>query len=800
MQATNTYGIELNQAWRGILRTPGFAFSVILLMAISAGGMAAITSAGWALFVQPLPFVDADRLVTLSAYSRRFGVDMGYSELLAEELNTSGDYGRIGLAGAPKRVDLLAGGTLTAAAVDHRVMQILGLHAQLGRLFTQDDVQPGATAVALVSHGLWKSRFNSSTKVIGKLLDLDTGAVRIIGVLPESTEFPQRNVQLWLPMQLGPDKLAPEMIGNLGSLLWVARPPLHENMEVYQQRLQAKIEGDERMLMVSEMLKATFRMRPLREYWSGGLNQTISTLTIATIVVMIAAWFNLAGLWLARWCGRDQAMSIQLALGSGRGRLLLIFLFEYLLLLLPAIFLSMLVAHGAINLLYKLEVLRDSGPLQVNVSVPALLAIFLTAVIGVIMIGSMLSSRLQRLRHGPARELTVKGVTAIGGNIKVQKILLVGQISMVCTLLITLFLLLFSWRNLLQEELGFDKNDLLVAQIKTTTPREYGPDPVLTAVLERLSAMPGIAAVSWSDVLPFSQIEVMSSVRLERSKEQLPVRPRNVGPDFFSAAGISLLSGRAFIPEDVGHGLTNVIVDQSFADMYIDGEALGKKIALSSGADSFVEHNVVGVVEAVRHMRPDESLHNPTVYMPAKTPLENSQLLLRTAMQPERLVQSVRKLLEHELGKDRIGFVASMKSMVRMTQRDRVPQIVLVALFAGLSVLLLVYGLYALVSFQVNQRAMEIGLRKALGANRNRILLDEILRSARLLPTGIFLGGIGGYCSQRLIQNQLYHATLIDPTLWVLIIGAIICTVFVASVLPAVRAAALSPADKLFSE
>jgi len=800
MQATNTYDIELNQAWRGILRTPGFAFSVILLMSVSAGGMTAIASAAWVLFVQPLPFVDADRLVTLSAYSRRFGVDMGYSELLAEELNAGGDFGQIGLAGTPKRVEMLSGGTLTAVAVDHRVMQLLGLQPMLGRLFTQDDVQPGAAAVSLISHGLWKSRFNSSTEVIGKLLDLDTGAVRIAGVLPESTEFPQKNVQIWVPMQLGPDTLAPEMIGNLGSLLWVARPPAHEHMDVYQQRLQAKIEGDERMHLVNEMLQATFRMRPLREYWSGSLNHTITVLAIATTIVMIAAWFNLAGLWLARWSGRDQALSMQLALGSGQRRLLLIFLFEYLIVLLPALLLSMLVAEGAIKMLYQLEVLGNSGPLQVGVAAPALLAIFLAAVIAVILIGGLLSGRLQRLSHGPARHLTVKGVTTLGANIKMQKMLLVGQISMACTLLITLVLLLSSWHNLLHEELGFDMNDLLVAQIKTAKPREYGSDPILAAVLERLRALPGVDAVSWSDVLPFSQIEVMSSVKLQDSSEQLPVRPRNIGPDFFNAAGINLLHGRTFGPEDVGHGLANVIVDQSFADMYFDGKAVGKKIALSSGADSFIEHNVVGVVDSVRHMRPDESLRNPTVYIPAKKPLENSQVLLRTAIMPEQLVQAVRRLLEDELGSDRVGFVASMKSMVRMTQRDRVPQIVLVALFAGLSVLLLIYGLYALVSFQVNQRAMEIGLRKALGANRKRILVEELWRPARLLPAGLLFGIVGGYCSQRLIETRLYQTSLIEPALWIWVIVIISSTVFVASIMPAMRAARLSPGDNLFNE
>jgi len=354
---------ETIAAWRRLVRTPGFSLGVIALLAVSIGTMAAIATAGFSLFAQPLPYHQPDRLVTLSVFSNRFGAHMGLSAALVDELNSSGEFGHIGIVDQAFDLELESGERLRAGRIDQHALEVLGLAPVAGRLFTGDDVRPGAEAVALVSEDVARNHFGSIDGAIGALLHTQTDRLRIVGIVPRAFAMPESDVGLWVPMELGPEQIGPEAKARFGDLIVIARMRSEETPETMAQRLRSRLDDDPRVANTAEMLEADYRVRPLRELWSEGEGQVLMVLGLAVGLVLIASVFNVAGLWMARWFGRSHELAIRSALGGGRRLVLIGAGIEYLLLALPAAILAFPVAVIGIEFLYKLGVLDDYGPL-----------------------------------------------------------------------------------------------------------------------------------------------------------------------------------------------------------------------------------------------------------------------------------------------------------------------------------------------------------------------------------------------------------------------------------------------------
>ncbi|MDT8448534.1 MAG: ABC transporter permease [Wenzhouxiangellaceae bacterium] len=795
--------MEFRRAWRRMLRAPGFSASVVLLIAISIDGMAAVTTAGWSLFARPLPYPNSGQLIKLSAFSGRVGMHMGLSPALVEELDRGGELGRFGIIDQPFDLRLEEGRSLRAVRIDHRLAEVIGLAPLAGRAFGADDVLPGAEPVALISERLWRREFGADPDVVGRNLDLRDGKARIVGVMPRAFAIPESDTSVWLPMELGPEQTGPQTIGQRGSLTVVARVFGTATAEQFEQRIRAMLGPDPRLQMLVSMLEAQYRVRPLRELWASGQRQSLLILATATAVVLLAAWLNLAGLWLARWTGRDHELAIQAALGGRRALALVGVALEYFLLAVPGALLALLFSGLGLELLYKLGVLQQNGPLHAGVTLPTILAGLALIGLGLVPILVTLAWLTRRISGHESRFLGGRSLTARGTGAGLRQVLMVGQIGIAFSLLIALGLLFTSWVNLLDEELGFEKDRLIAVQIisPTGTTMESGPpgsDANVAAAVDRLRELPGVDAVSWSKLVPFGRMEMLSTISLDgRQDEPVPARPRSAGQDFFEVAGIELLSGRPFGQQDAGEGIKTAIVDKAFEDLYMGGSALGRQFGLSDGPDSHAQYSIVGVVASVRHMAPNEESRNPTVYTYSARPGTQVQLLMRTSNAPDLLAADVRNALEQELGPDRVGFVSTLESLVRRTVQDREPQLALMAVFSGLALVLMFYGLYALQSYQVTSRTAEIGLRKAMGATGRGILGRILLRAVWLLPPGLVLGLAGGRLSSRLVGERLYRVSIVDPALWLVVAGGIALTIVIASLIPALRATRIDPMEAL---
>lgn len=790
--------MELSRAWRRLLRAPGFSLSVIALIALSIGGVAAVATAGWSLFGKPLPYPQAGQLVALSAFSGRFGMHMGLSEALVEELNREDDIAVAGIIGQKFDLPLKDGRRLRVAYIDHRLVDVFGLAPIVGRAFTADDVLPGAEPVALISAHTWREQFKAGTDLGGSVIELEESTVRVVGVMPGEFAIPESGTRIWLPMELGPDKTGPQAVAQLGSLTVMARTGSGFTPAQLEQRLRERLGADERLQHLRRMLEAEYHVRPLRELWASGQRHGLMILGSATLVVLLGAWLNLAGLWLARWTGHDHELAIQSALGATRGQSLVGICLEYLLLAIPGGLLAVLVAALGLDALYTLGVLEENVPLHATVSLPTWFAGFGLLVLGLLPILATLAWQTRRIAGNASRFLGGRGLGARGSGARLLQGLMVGQIGIAFSLLIALGLLLTSWLNLLDQELGFEKNRLVAASI---TPPEPGPsvaDAGVAAIVERLRSLPGVDAVSWTNVVPFGRVETLSSIRLEDgSDEPVPARPRLAGKDFFRTAGIELLSGRDFGPEDARDGAATVIVDKAFENKYMGGYALGRRFGLASGPESYNDLTIVGVVDSVRHMAPDDQDANPTLYTYSHEPGSGVQLLIRTSIVPDTLVNDVRTVIEQKVDPDRVDFVSSLESLVRRTVSDREPQLMLMATFAGLALVLVFYGLYALQSYQVAAGTAEIGLRKAMGATDRGLVTGILRRSVWLLPPGLVVGLVGGWAATRLISARLYEVTLFDPALWSYVAVLIALTIMLASLVPALRASKVEPLEAL---
>lgn len=786
--------VEFFTAIRRLRRTPGFSLGVIALLAVSIGGVAAVATAGYSLFAQPLPYHQPDRLVMLGVYSKRFGLDMGMSAGLASELNASGDFGRIGIVDEAFNLRLDSGETMRAARIDQNVLSLLGMSPVAGRLLADHDVMSGAERVAVMGESPARARFGSVEQAVGARLDTDLGRIRVVGVVPDAFAMPLQGVRIWLPMDLGSEQLDPDAIAAFGRLIVIARMGDDETPEAMLQRLESRLGGDSRLGAIIQMLEADYRVRSLRDLWAQGERRMMMILGAAVALVLIASVLNVAGLWMARWFGRSHAVAVQTALGAERRTFLFGAAVEYLLLALPAAVLALPLAIAGIEFMYQLDVLNDNGPLTVAPGMTTAVIALLVVIASALPVLLALLWQMRGTAGAASRFLASGGVARRAHGTGLRQLMMVGQIGIAFSLLLVLALLFSSWKNLLEQDIGVDRERLVAMHVMQGDSGQPGTDARVAALTEQLAALPGVESVSWSNSVPFGLLEMISSISLtDKGGEEVPTRPRQAGPDFFEVAGIELLRGRVFGPEDATDPVRTVIVDQLFADQYMGGAALGKSFGLGSGPGTYTPVRIVGVVEPVRHNTPDEEARTPTVYSYLPEPLAQIQLLLRTSIDPESLVETVRTTAVSALGQDRVGFVSGLESLVRETVNDREPQLLLLGVFSGLALLLVFYGLYALQSYQVAARTAEFGLRKAMGASGRSVLAQVIGRALTLLAPGLAFGVAGGWLGSRLVADRLYAVSAFDPVLWLGVALAIGIVIVVAALAPARRALRIEP-------
>jgi putative ABC transport system permease protein len=798
---------DIRYALRSLRKNPLFSLSIIVMLAVAIGFNGAVFSIADAVLFRQLPYPDPDRLAMLwerhpeREIERNLVSPLNYMDW-KEQSRSFAAMGAFyvdssvltGDEGVPERV--VAG----AASVD--MFKVLGVTPLLGRTFVTEEERAAEPTAAVLSHRLWRSRFGGDPGIVGKLITADGVRVQVVGVMPPGFEFPNE-VQLWLPLHIDPQDLGMrggrylQVVGRLAP--GVAPASSESEMDAIGRRLAAAYPDSNSGW--------TAHAVPLHRDLVGDVRPGLLTLLCAVVAVVLIACANVANLLLARAAGRQREMAVRTALGAGRGQLLRQLLVESLVLALAGGILGLALAFVILQLLPALR--PGDIPRLVDVSLDARAVLYTLAMAILTGVVFGLAPALAASKQDLGSVLREGGRGTTGRGRALRALLVVGEVTLSFVLLIGAALLTNSFVRLIRVDPGFRPDHLLVADISLPSTR-YADDPQRIAFFERLGeeagALPGARSAAIVSHLPVSGVQGLwnNSFHVE-GRPPLPpgVKIRShvrwVTPGYFQTMGIPLQTGRDFSRGDIAGKANVVVIDEEMRRRYFPGEdPLGKRLVIYFGERE--PREIVGVVGNVKQAELGEETA-PHMYIPyAQSPQAYGTLVVRTERNPALLASAVKERLRAIDPELPIDHVLTMdEHLAESLARHRFNLLVLAA-FAAVSLLLAALGIYSMIAYHVSQRQRELGVRMALGASPMSVVWLVVGQGMRLVLTGLALGLLIAGFATRLMSSLLYGIAATDPPTFLAVAAVLALVALVASYLPARRAAGIDPLASLRTE
>ena len=817
---------DLRFAFRQLRKSPGFALTVVLTLALGIGATTAIFSLVEGILLRPLPFTNPDRLVLLGDHigggpntpvtAREIGTYSSATSAFSSLGAYTGASYELSGATTPEEVD---GARFTAG-----VFPTLGVPPILGRVFTQQE-EDAHQPLAVISYALWLNRYHRDLHVLGSPIDLDRKTYTIIGVMPRGFDFPLADglldqTQLWVPMSLTPGELSDEhegywgyrMVGRVKDGVTLAQAAqdvdrvTRQVMRNFPARMAAiQIQGDVKLL---------------RESAVGDVRPLLRTLFLAVSIVLLIACVNVAGLLLVRAIRRRREYAVRLALGARSSVILRESIVEGLLLSLAGGLLGL--AFAAIAIRTALHLLPDSMPRVDSISIDATVAAF--ALLLSLATGALcsLAPAFAALRTNLTESLKDgdRSGTGASSHTWLRSALVVFEIAIALVLLTVSGAFLRSFQKMRAVNPGFRPDHVLVAQYQLPLnqyPTHASSDSFNHAVVDRLSSQPGIIAVGITNILPASGAYGGSAYTIEGEPEEnwklkFSMFAFPYG-DYFRALDIPLLDGRYFTPDDRADAPLVIIVNQSMAEHSWPGQrAVGKRMHLGNPQKPLPWATVVGVVADTKLGSPDEESSDQW-YSPAQQPATlygsdagskltdaaGGYITLRSALPPQQMIQTLRVAVAQIDPLLALQQVQPMDDVVSNIEAPRRFNTDLITAFALAALLLAVTGIYAVVAFSVSLRTQEIAVRMALGSQRSGIASLVLKSSAKLALLGCFLGVLGSLAVSRLVSAFLFDVSATDPLIYLAGVMIMMLLALLASALPATRAASADPVKALRS-
>lgn len=790
---------DLRYALRQLRRSPGFAVAAILILGLGIGANSAVFSAIDAVLLRPLPFPDADRLLRVSQtlegspdthiapvrleewnrLSSTFEAITGY--YTEDASDTSGDL--------PQR--------LRRAGVAPRFLDVWGVTPALGRGFTAAEHREGGPSAVLISDRYWRKRLHADPNVLDKTVRIGDRSAPIVGVMPASFLFPDREVDLWFPVS---GQFAPNNVRNR-QLRWytgvgrvkpgVTPAQARADLAVVQVQLGEQYPDPDREIGV--------HVEPLKETVVGGIRGSLWLLFGAVSVLLLIACTNIAALLLARAARRRQEIAIRRSLGASRSALVGQLLTESAVLALAGAALGLLVAAGAAAA-FRLLALELPRLEEVAIDGRILLYTVASAVAVALLSGLLPALRSTR----GAGSLTTTGRTQVSPRHAPQWLLVGVQVALSVTLLAGAGLLLRSFEKLSRVDPGFDPTRVLAFRVSGNWGETADLDRLVQRIngtLDALDALPGVqaAATSWS--LP--GVPVRYEIEFELVEGRPETEPpliadwRTVSPTYFETMRIPLLAGELCRQPLDAQSASEVMVNRSFADRYFpDRSAIGLHLAWEAGSQT---GRIAGIVGDARELGLDRD-PAPTVYACFSAPSPFPAYFLRTSGEPLAIAGAVRRKL-HELEPLRSVYeIAPLEERIEGAFAENRLRMVLLVLFAGTALSLACLGVYGTLSYAVGLRRREVGLRMALGAMQSNIALLFLLKALRVVGFACAVGLALSFAFTRVLSGMLYGVSPSDP---ITLFGAVVMVMAIAALaalLPARRAARVDPMIALRTE
>jgi len=802
---------DLRFAIRQLRRSAGFAITTILTLALGIGATTSIFSLVNAVLLRPLPFPQQDRLVWLQVANTTGGAsvpgNVSYPDFF--------DWRKIQHSFSAIASHRSAGVTLTGVGnaqqlnseiVSADLFRVLGVAPMLGRDFRVEEEKP-ETRTAILSHPLWQSTFGGARDIVGRAITLDGQKYTVAGVMPASFSFPIQNPPIALWTTLGDDKQfftqrgadVLEVIGRLKPDVSLAKAKADLDVIASNLAVQYPDSNKQQSSVVAKLVL---------DQLVGDTRPALRILFWAVTLVLLIACANVAGLLLARASRRRSDIALQAALGASPREIVRQILVESLVLSLIA---------GAFGVAFSAGVMRWLPGLMPDDLLPrmdhissvdgAVLAFAVAAsVLTGLLFGVLPAWRMSRFDPLLALREGSRGMTGGRRQHRLQSWLLVAETALGLVLLVGSGLLIRSFTRVLSVDPGFDAHGVLTASLSlpsTQFPRQQKIE-FYHRLFARLSALPGVQSVSAGFPLPLSGNHINIDIAIEGRPVARGDQPSEnlslVTGDFFRTMRIPILAGRAFTAADDTTGKQVMIINDKFARKYFPGEnPIGKRVqpGLGDGTVKSSMREVVGVVGNVKGLGLTAEAA-PEYYLPWEQVVVTSPALaIRTAGDPTALTASLRSVVSDMDRQVPLYRAATLdEALYRSTAHPRF-QTLLLTSFAAMALLLCGIGLYGLLSYMVVQRAAEIGLRVALGAQRTDVLGLILGRGLSLALAGIGIGLAASAYLTKYLTSMLFSVQPLDAVTFAGVPAVLLLVSLIASSVPAYRAARLDPMKTL---
>lgn len=790
-----------------LVKSPGFAASVILTLALGIGATTAIFSVFHTVLLQPLPYVAPERLVAVWETDEIQANDRNpvSSGNYLDWRDHSGVFESIGAYSWNWPLTLKGAGTparINATRVTPGVFETLGVAPTIGRPLTSNNTQQTDELWVLISHSFWQSHFGGDRQVVGETVNLDDRQSRIAGVMPEGYAFPSPQTQVWLPVRFDEgDRQARQ------SHQWrvVARLGEGVTLEQAQERMRA-LATDIAREHPEHMENFSVNVVSLHGDLVRNAETTLWILMGVVGLTLLIACANAAGLMLARIIGQRHELAVRGSLGAGKIRLAGHVLGECFALGLIGSGLGILFAVFGIRFLVALGPAEIPRLAQADLSGTVLAFSMITTLATVLMVG--LIPAIRAARTNPASALAAGSRVGGGRTLTLRRVLVVTQLALACVLMIGAGMLVHSFVRLHNVDAGFRTDGMVMASVSLPDSR-YPENPeqlrFFDEAIQQIEALPGVQAVAGTPEPPlvgpgntFSyMIEGRPGPGADPREDPIPLRA--VTGDYFQTMGIPVVSGRQFNEHDRADSPQVMIVNESFARRHWpNSSAVGKRITRKGPEGPWRE--IVGVVGDTRHYGLDQP-SAPAMYIPVEQKpwswMSWMYFMIHAERGAEISPKAVREAIWQVDDQVAVGEIRSLDDVLSESNARRRFATYLLTGFGLVAAFLSIVGVYGVLSYTVLQRTGEFGLRMALGADRANILTQVLATGVRLAVIGLCLGLAGAVTFGHALRSQLFQVSATDPLAFLAVPALLLVAVLTAGLIPALKAGRTSPAEAL---
>ena len=799
---------DIRYAWRSLRKQPIFTLIAVLTLALGIGANTAIFSLVYQILLRPLPYAHQDRLVFVwNSYPLMNLAKASVSIPDYIDRKTQADTIEDAALFTSRALTLADGGEaerIRALAVTPSFFSTLGRHPVMGRGFTEDEAKPGADKQVILAHTLWRTRFGGDTSIVGRDVRLSGEVYKVVGVLPADFELPGREIGALVPFAFTAQQTSDAGRGNEFSQM-VARLRPGATIDLANSQFKMIVDRNlQRLPQSVEFVKTsgfTGYAVPMRDEIVGDTRQPLMLLQMGVLLVLFIACANVANLLLMRATGRGRELAIRTTLGAGQWRLMRQMLTEGVVLSLLGAIGGLALGFVGLRALIALAVGQIPGATNASLHLPVLGFTLLLAVVTGLIFG--LVPAIAAIRGNAALMLKEDATRGSAGRSTglMRAALVVGETAVALMLLIGAGLLIKSFARLQQVDPGFDRQNVLTAQLGLPGARYPNPPDRVqfwTRVVEKTQQIPGVTHVGLTTNVPLNGNVSSGSYSIvgytPAEGEAAPhARQEVVGADYFQAMKIPLVEGRYFSATDSAEAAQVAIVDQHMAEKYFKGRsAVGQEI--QRGGPTTPRIRIVGVVGTINGIDLGQPVTKERIYRPMQQQAPGGMaLVLKTGLDPATVVSQLRAAVKQIDPEQPLVDVRTMEEWVDRSLAIRRAPTTLLTIFGAVALLLSAIGIYGVLAYGVTQRVREFGIRQALGANQQSIL-SLVLKSGMMrVGLGMAIGLAGAIALSTYLESMLFGVSSRDVPVFAAVTFILFAVALLACYIPARRATRIDP-------